>query len=118
MSINTTTAQPNIGTSDEDQNLITIAVVSSSLSLVASAGIIVSYLVAKQFRRHFYYYWVLQLSITDFLISIAGLYDWTDTTEFECTFFSVVLGFGLIGSYFFIIYIAQILYWVSTIRNF
>ncbi len=94
--------------------MIYTAVICSSLSLVGSGAILVSYLITKSYRAHFYYFWVFHLAIADFFISAGGLYDWTSVSGEVCQFFAVVLGFGLESSFYFIGYIALILYYSTA----
>jgi len=96
--------------------MVTTGLICSSFSLVASGCMIVSYLMNRKQREHFYYFWVFHLAIADFLISAGGLYDWINANSFQCILFSAVLNMGLLCAYFFINYIAFVLYY-STSRT-
>jgi hypothetical protein len=90
--------------------LLLTAVISSAFGLIGSILILTTYVISRRVHQNQFFFWVFHLAITDFFLSMGSFYDWQNVQDTECTLFSMMTGFGIIGSYVFISCIAVFIY--------
>lgn len=92
------------------EGILYTAIISSGFGLVGSILILTTYFVSRRVHDNQFFFWVFHLGVTDFFLSMGSFYNWTTAPAIECTIFSMMTGFGLIGSYAFISCVALFLY--------
>ena len=92
------------------QGILFTAIISSGFGLLGSVLILTTYFVSRRVQLNQFFFWVFHLGIADFFLAMGSFYDWTNAQSTECTLFSMMTGFGLIGSYVFISCVALFLY--------